>query len=81
MKYYGPIMGHLTEFVVLLLGLTFLGHWLDAKTGNGSRYIFVGVAVGFGVGIWRLSTSLKKIVDLTDKEYSSDQKNEENKKD
>ena len=77
MKNYGPITASISEFVVLLLGLTFAGHWLDVKTHHGSQYIFVGVLLGFGVGIWRLAKRLKKIVDDTDKEYEAEQRNQE----
>lgn len=58
---YGLVMGAVTEMVVTVVAMVFLGRWLDGTMGYDSLFLVLGALVGTVLGFYRLYQKLVKI--------------------
>ena len=54
------------EFASMILGLAFVGHYIDKKLNSSPLFIIVGIFFGFISGIYRLY-KISKIIGRNDK--------------
>jgi F0F1-type ATP synthase assembly protein I len=52
-----------TELVVTIVALMFIGRYADTRFNTGSRYMVVGSILGFIAGVYRMYWRLKDVMD------------------
>jgi F0F1-type ATP synthase assembly protein I len=62
MSGYGLAIMAVTEFVVTVLIFLFGGRWLDSHFVTGSKYMTIGVIIGFVIATIRMVIRLKSVM-------------------
>jgi F0F1-type ATP synthase assembly protein I len=66
MKSYGVVMIAVTELVVTVVVCVFGGGWLDKKFALNNVGLAIGAIAGFLVGVVRLYSRLKVVMDSSE---------------
>lgn len=61
MREWHRVAGVGIEFAVAVVGLGFLGYWIDGMAGTSPWLMFAGLALGFTVGLLALLRAAKKM--------------------